>query len=80
MGLTGIILDVRLRLKKIHTAYIRQRQVKAPTSKKLDLFEEYAGYTYSAAWIDCLQTGKGFGRSILSWANTPRQQKCRVRG
>ena len=34
MGLTGIILDVRLRLKKIHTAYIRQRQVKAAASKK----------------------------------------------
>ena len=66
MGLTGIILDVRLRLKKIHTAYIRQRQVKAARLEEaFDLFEEYAGYTYSAAWIDCLQTGKGFGRSIL---------------
>ena len=66
MGLTGIILDVRLQLKKIHTAYIRQRQVKAAhLEEAFDLFEEYAGYTYSAAWIDCLQTGKVFGRSIL---------------
>ena len=50
---------MRLRLKKIHTAYIRQRQVKAADLEEaFDLFEEYARYTYSAAWIDCLQTGK----------------------
>ena len=29
MGLTGIILDVKFRLKRIHTAFIRQKQIKA---------------------------------------------------
>jgi hypothetical protein len=64
--LTGIILEVRFQLKKIHTAYIRQRQVKAANLKAvLDLFDAYAAATCSVAWIDCLQTGAGFGRSIL---------------
>jgi len=65
-GLTGVITRVRFRLKKVETAFIRQKQIKA---KNLDeillLFEEYKHYTYSVAWIDCLKKGDGFGRSIL---------------
>lgn len=66
MGLTGIITRVAFRLKKIETAYIRQKQIKAPNlDALLQLFETYNGYTYSVAWIDCLQKGAHFGRSIL---------------
>ncbi|QEH42396.1 FAD-binding oxidoreductase [Chitinophaga sp. XS-30] len=66
MGLTGIITSVRFRLKKIATAYIRQKQIKAENLDEiLRLFDEHAHYTYSMAWIDCLQKGKAFGRSIL---------------
>ncbi len=66
MGLTGIILDVKFRLKRIHTAFIRQRQIKARNlDEVMDLFEVNSGYTYSVAWIDCLKGGKDFGRSIL---------------
>jgi len=66
MGLTGIITRVRFRLKKIETAYIRQKQVKAANLEELlQLFELYKAYTYSVAWIDCLQQGNAFGRSIL---------------
>lgn len=66
LGLTGIILDVKFRLKKINTSYISQRQVRARNlDEVMDLFEENSGYTYSVAWIDCLKTGKNFGRSIL---------------
>jgi FAD/FMN-containing dehydrogenase len=66
MGLTGIILDVKFRLKRIHTAYIRQKQIKARNlDEVMNLFEENSAYTYSVAWIDCLKEGKGFGRSIL---------------
>lgn len=66
MGLTGIILDVKFRLKRINTAFIRQKQIKARNLQEImDLFEENVGYTYSVAWIDCLKTGKNFGRSIL---------------
>lgn len=66
MGLTGIILDVKFRLKRINTAYIRQKQIKArDLDEVMDLFEENANATYSVAWIDCLKRGKSFGRSIL---------------
>lgn len=66
MGLTGIILEVTFRLKKIETGFIKQVQVKANgLDEVLDLFEQYSHYTYSVAWIDCLKTGSHFGRSIL---------------
>jgi decaprenylphospho-beta-D-ribofuranose 2-oxidase len=66
MGLTGIILDVKFRLKRISTAYIRQRQIKARNlDEVMALFEENSASTYSVAWIDCLKSGKSFGRSIL---------------
>ncbi|SDH08543.1 FAD-binding oxidoreductase [Chitinophaga filiformis] len=66
MGLTGIITRVKFSLKKIGTAYIRQKQIKADNLEHLiRLFEEYKDYTYSMAWIDCLQKGDAFGRGIL---------------
>jgi FAD/FMN-containing dehydrogenase len=66
MGLTGIITRVKFNLKKITTAYIRQKQIKARNLEDLiRLFEEYKDYTYSMAWIDCLQKGDAFGRGIL---------------
>lgn len=66
MGLTGVILEVTFRLKKINSAFIRQRQIKAGNLDAImNLFEENSDYTYSVAWIDCLKRGKGFGRSIL---------------
>ena len=66
MGLTGLITTVAFRLKKIETSYIRQKQLKAENLEELiRMFDEYKDYTYSVAWIDCLQKGKDFGRSIL---------------
>ena len=66
MGLTGFILRVKFRLKKIETSYIKQTQVKASSlSHLLELFHEYKDYTYTMSWIDCLKRGKHFGRSIL---------------
>jgi decaprenylphospho-beta-D-ribofuranose 2-oxidase len=66
MGLTGIITRVKFDLKKIETSYISQKQVKAKNlDEVLDLFDKYQHYTYSVAWIDCLQKGDDFGRSIL---------------
>ena len=66
MGLTGIILDVKFRLKRVNTAFIRQKQIKARNlGEVMQLFDENGASTYSVAWIDCLKTGKNFGRSIL---------------
>lgn len=66
MGLTGIILEVKFRLKRINTAYIRQKQIKARNLDEImALFEQNSTSTYSVAWIDCLKGGRNFGRSIL---------------
>lgn len=66
MGLTGVITTVTFRLKKIETAYIKQKQIKAKNLEEIiELFEKYKDATYSVAWIDCLKKGNGFGRSIL---------------
>lgn len=66
MGLTGIILSAKFRLKNIETAYIRQESIKAENLDEIfRLFDESEDWTYNVAWIDCLQKGKNIGRSIL---------------
>lgn len=66
MGLTGIILSAKFKLKNIETSYIRQEQIKAANLDEIfELFEESESWTYNVAWIDCLQKGKNLGKSIL---------------
>lgn len=66
MGLTGIILTAKFKLKNIESAYIRQESIKADNLDEIfRLFEESESWTYTVAWIDCLQKGKNVGRSIL---------------
>lgn len=66
MGLTGVVLDARVVLKKVNSIYIDQTTIK---TKNLDetfkAFEDYKDATYSVAWIDCLATGKNLGRCLL---------------
>lgn len=76
MGLTGLITRVSFQLKKIETAYIRQKQIKAENLEEvLRLFDEYKHYTYSVAWIDCLKKGRQFGRSILILGEHARREE-----
>ncbi len=66
MGLTGIILKVRFKLKPIETAYIEQISLKTrDIDCTMQLFERSASSTYSVAWIDCLASKTRLGRSIL---------------
>ncbi|MBB4804785.1 FAD/FMN-containing dehydrogenase [Chryseobacterium defluvii] len=66
MGLTGIILTAKFKLKNIESAYIRQESIKAENLDEIfRLFDESESWTYTVAWIDCLQKGKNIGRSIL---------------
>lgn len=76
MGLTGIILTAKFRLKNIQTAYIRQESIKAENLDEIfRLFEESESWTYNVAWIDCLQKGKNIGRSILMRGEHAFQQE-----
>jgi len=66
MGLTGIILDAKLTLEKISSAWIEQHTVAAANLDEIfDHFEEHSGSKYSVAWIDCLAQGARRGRSVL---------------
>lgn len=66
LGLTGCIIEVSLKLKKIETSYIKQTSIKAKNLEEIfNLFEENKHFTYSVAWIDCLARGKDIGKSIL---------------
>ena len=66
MGLTGVIIAARIRLKPIVSSDILETTIKAPSlDAVLDGFEQYAHSTYSVAWIDCLAKGADLGRSLL---------------
>lgn len=66
MGLTGIILSAKFKLKNIESTYIRQESIKAVNLDEIfKLFDESESWTYNVAWIDCLQKDKNLGRSIM---------------
>lgn len=66
MGLTGVIVAARLRLARVTSSVIEQKTIKAANLEDIfALFDRYASYTYSVAWIDCLAKGEALGRSLL---------------
>ena len=66
MGLTGIVLQAAIRLRRIETAWISQTTIAAPNLKAaMAIFEDTLDATYSVAWIDCLSTGEDIGRSLI---------------
>ncbi len=66
MGLSGFILEVQFKLKKIETSFIKQTAIRAKNLTEIfSFFEKYNNYTYSVAWIDCFARGKDIGRSVL---------------
>ncbi len=66
MGLTGVILTVTLRLRRIETPWILQETIRCgDLDETMGCFVDSASWTYSVAWIDCLATGTHRGRSLL---------------
>lgn len=66
MGLTGIILDAKISLKKINSKYINQTTIKTKNLKEtFEAFEKYAYLPYSVAWIDCLAKDENIGKCLL---------------
>ncbi len=66
MGLIGIILEVTFKLRKIASAKIIQKTVKAKSLEALfEFFEKYSNYTYSVSWLDTVSKNEKIGRGLL---------------
>lgn len=66
MGLTGVILDAKISLKKINSKFIDQTTIKTRNLQEtFDAFEQYKHSQYSVAWIDSLAKGEKLGRCLL---------------
>ncbi len=71
MGLTGVILELELRMRRVESAYLDGELIRAGNvDAAIEAFERTdAQYGYSVAWIDC-NSGKGaLGRSVLNLGN-----------
>lgn len=67
MGLTGVIVDAEFQLRAVQTSRIVESRVRTrDLEETLFTFQERDSmYPYSVAWMDCLSTGRGFGRGVL---------------
>ena len=67
MGLTGVILSARFRLRPIETAFVMaETRAARDLDETMALFEESRGWPYSVAWLDCLARGRGLGRAVMT--------------
>ncbi|MGB4247651.1 MAG: FAD-binding oxidoreductase [Pseudohongiellaceae bacterium] len=66
MGLTGIILDASIVLRRIPGSAVMQRTLRTRNLREvIELFDANVSTTYSVAWLDCLASGSALGRSLL---------------
>ena len=81
LGLTGLILSVRVQLKAVSGAVMDAEHIKFEgLDAFLQLSEESDDYAYTAAWVDALDAEKPFQRGIFTRANhaaSPAQQSSR---
>lgn len=66
MGLTGVILEATIRLRRVETGWIRERVIPAANlNDAMTALESGDAATYSVAWIDCVAKGNSLGRSLI---------------
>ncbi|MFN0014535.1 MAG: FAD-binding protein [Saprospiraceae bacterium] len=76
MGWTGIILAARFRLMRIASIQMRQTAVRAKCYDDLfRAFENHTAQPYAAGWVDCLASGKAFGRGVVYLARHDEEAK-----
>jgi len=71
MGLTGVILSARIKLRPVESAWVLVDYQKATNLEDAlgRMTESDVQYQYSVAWIDCLATGRHMGRAVLMRGN-----------
>jgi len=66
MGLTGVILDAELSLKRISSQHIHQKTLKVQgIAELLDTFEQNLESPYAVAWLNCVEP-KRVGQGIVT--------------
>jgi decaprenylphospho-beta-D-ribofuranose 2-oxidase len=77
MGLTGVILRARVRMKPIESSRIVVDTDRTPDLDSLMtlLSETDHLYDYSVAWIDCVAKGRRMGRSVLTRGRFARRDE-----
>ncbi len=66
MGLTGIILEARIKLIKIPSENILETIIKTKNlNQTFENFERYNNYKYIVAWIDTNKKNECLGRSVI---------------
>ncbi|WP_233491313.1 FAD-binding oxidoreductase [Blastococcus sp. TBT05-19] len=77
MGLTGVILRARVRMKPIESSRIVVDTDRTPDLDSLMtlLTETDHLYDYSVAWIDCVARGARMGRSVLTRGRFARREE-----
>jgi FAD/FMN-containing dehydrogenase len=81
MGLTGVIVEATLRLRKIETGWLKQEtHVAIDLDAAIAALEATATSTYSVAWIDCLAKGNALGRSLIYAADHASAQDYELLG
>lgn len=70
MGMLGVILSIRLRLRPVRSGLLSVRQVAVPHLKGMvHLLEEHAdGSDYMVGWIDAFARGSSLGRGLVQLA------------
>src|SRR5277367_5720923 len=71
MGLTGVILELELRMRRVESAYLDGELIRAGNvDTAIEAFERIDSVSgYSVAWIDCNSGKSALGRSVLNLGN-----------
>jgi decaprenylphospho-beta-D-ribofuranose 2-oxidase len=74
MGLTGVVVDARLRLAPIETAAMRvvHRRTRDLDATLEDMLAQDARFDYGVTWIDTLRAGRSMGRAVSMRAHHAR--------
>src|ERR1700754_1722173 len=77
LGLLGVILKAKLKLRKVETTYFRQKSVVIKNlDHMLEALDKYDHeYNYSVAWIDAMAKGKRLGGGVLTLGNAAKLEE-----
>jgi len=77
MGLTGVILNATINLKKVASVFINQKtRVARNLSECMDIFDASEECEYSVAWLDAQAQGEHRGRSLIHTGNHSKKGGC----